>query len=94
MAVQTIQINITPEELELLLQKSVQVELEKVISKIAPQSNEKEFFTRQQAIDFLGISYVCLHDWTNKGIISAYKLGNRTYYKYSELVEKIMKKSD
>jgi excisionase family DNA binding protein len=46
-----------------------------------------EFLTRQEAADFFGITLPTLHKWTKEGLIQAYDLGGRVYYKRSELLE-------
>lgn len=91
MSTQIIQINVSPEELEALLKKTILTEMKGLIqTTIPPQVHEKEFLTRQETIAFFGISNVCLHDWTKQGYFSSYKVGSRLYYRYSELVEKIL----
>ena len=57
---------------------------------ITPHQEEKEFLTRKETAKFLQISLVCLHDWMKKGIVTPYKLGNRTYFKYSQIVESLL----
>lgn len=47
----------------------------------------KEIMTRKETADLFSISTVTVHDWVNTGIIKPYKVGNRTYFKRSELME-------
>lgn len=42
--------------------------------------------TRQQTKDFLQVSAPTLRKWTKNGLITAYSLGGRIYYKQHELV--------
>ena len=51
------------------------------------QSQEKEILTRKEVADLLGISYPCMYDWIENGYLKPYKMGNRTYFKYSEVME-------
>jgi hypothetical protein len=85
-AIQLLQI--TPEELTNLIKEGLKPELDLLIQnyKNKPQEH-KEFITRKETAKFFEISLVCLHDWSKKGIVKPYKMGNRTYFRYSELVE-------
>lgn len=42
--------------------------------------------TRKEVADLFSVSLVTLHDWVNSGIIKPYKVGNRTFFKRSELL--------
>ncbi len=46
---------------------------------------EAEYITRRAVCDMLKITLVTVHDWTKKGILTAYKIGNRVYYKPCEV---------
>lgn len=50
-----------------------------------PTVDGVEYLTRHQTAALLDVSLVTIHDWTNKGILTSYRLGNRTYYKRSEI---------
>lgn len=50
-----------------------------------------EVLTRKQASKFLSISLTTLKTWTKNGLIQAYSLGGRIYYKRSELVNSLQK---
>lgn len=84
-------ISISPTELANLINEGLKTHIEKLSSNlIKPHQEEKEFLTRKETAKFLQISLVCLHDWVKKGIIIPYKLGNRTYFKYSQIVESLL----
>jgi len=53
------------------------------------QKTGKEFLTRKETAEFFGISLVCVHDWVKSGIITPYKMGNRTYFNHSQLVQQL-----
>lgn len=59
-----------------------------------PETNKStsELITRNEASEILRVSLVTLNDWTKKGILPAYKCGNRVYYKRSEVAESLKKK--
>lgn len=44
-----------------------------------------EYLTRNEVIKLLKVSSVTVHDWTNKGFLKAYRLGNKVYYKQNEI---------
>lgn len=52
---------------------------------------ESEFLTRGDTMKFLSISDNCLREWTNKGILKNYRVGNRTYYRKDEVIETLLK---
>jgi excisionase family DNA binding protein len=58
--------------------------ISEAVLKLKPQS-EEAILTRHETADLLRVSLVTLNDWTNKGILTAYRLGNRVYYKRSEI---------
>jgi excisionase family DNA binding protein len=53
---------------------------------------ETEYLTRRQIADLFKISIVTVHDWTKKGILIAYKLGNKVFYKRAEVEQALVKK--
>lgn len=58
--------------------------ISEAVSKLQPQ-NDDGLLTRHETADLLRVSLVTLNDWTNKGILLSYRLGNRVYYKRSEI---------
>lgn len=75
---------ITPEELTQTILQGVEERLTALKREFQPKE-PTTYLTRQQTADLLHISLVCLHDWTNKGILKAYKMSNRTYYRRDEV---------
>lgn len=47
----------------------------------------KEVLTRKETSELFRVTLVTIHDWVKKGILHPYKVGNRTYFKRSELME-------
>ncbi len=78
-------IQVSPQELASLIQESVKQSLP--ISPIQNDSNQKEILTRIETAQLFSISLVCLHDWMKKQIVKPYKVGNKTYFKRSEILE-------
>jgi DNA-directed RNA polymerase specialized sigma24 family protein len=50
------------------------------------------YITRREIADLFQISLVTVHDWTRKGLLQAYKIANRVYYKQSEVEKALVKK--
>ena len=50
-------------------------------------SEDKPHYTRKETARFFDVSVNCINNWINKGILKAYKVGNRTYFRKSELIE-------
>ncbi|MEI6410260.1 MAG: helix-turn-helix domain-containing protein [Bacteroidota bacterium] len=43
------------------------------------------YLTRQEVSDLLKVSLVTVSDWTNKGILKAYRLGQKVFFKRAEI---------
>ena len=54
-----------------------------------PQS---DYISRQEVADIFGITLPTVHEWTINGILSAYKVANRVYYKRKEVESTYTKK--
>lgn len=48
---------------------------------------ETELISRQNVADIFGITLPTVHSWTNAGILTAYKIGNKTRFKKSEVLQ-------
>ena len=66
------------------IQKQI-IELKKSLQ---PKSVE-EYLTRSEAADMLKCDISTIHNWTKKNKLIAYKIGNRVYYKRSQ-IESVM----
>lgn len=54
-------------------------------------SEIKPHLTRKETAEFFNVSVNCINNWVNNGILKAYKVGQRTYFKKSELIEVVFK---
>lgn len=80
---------VTPDELVHLISESVTARF-KEFSKHSQDNvpkDENDFLTRKQTAELFQVSLVTIHDWSKSGILKVYKMGNRSYYKRSELLE-------
>ena len=59
-------------------------------SLLEPSGTKKDFLSRKETAEFFGVSVVTIHAWVNEGLISSYKMGNRTYFKRSQLIEQLL----
>jgi hypothetical protein len=81
-------IQVTPTELADIISENVKAQLKALFKEMqgTPKEDEHEFLTRKETAALFKVSLVTVHEWSNNGILKPYKLGNRTYYKYSELL--------
>jgi len=79
--------NISPEELGNLIDDKLKNQIEDLIVHLSNLKSNDELLTREETCKFLSIDSSTLWAWTNKGKVKAYGIGNRRYYKRSELLE-------
>lgn len=81
-----------PKATEEILKKLEQLKQEVSLIKDNFQPKEPiELLTRQETADFLKINISTLWHWTRKGRLTSYGIGNRVYYKRSEVEKSIIK---
>ena len=84
-------VEITPQQLSEVINNSLKIEIKALLKDIElKERSHPEFLTRKETAEYFKVSLVCLHEWCKKGIIKPYKVGNRTYFKYSELVDLVL----
>jgi hypothetical protein len=83
-AIQLMQIDI--DSFGQFIQKLVREELEKIIP---VQSEEKEFYTREETAKLLNVSLTTLFHWNNQGVLKTKKLGKRVYYSKSDVLSQL-----
>ena len=77
-------IQITPEELQSNILKGVKAQLDELKAEYQPKL-PNENLTRREACAILKINLSTLWSWTKKDKLKSYGLGNRVYYKRSEV---------
>ena len=81
-----------PSATEEILEKLSRLEKEIALIKKNFQPKEPdELLTRQETADLLKVSLTTLWQWNNKGVLNAYGLGNRVYYKRSEVQNRVVR---
>lgn len=66
----------------------IQNQLKELKKSMLPKTTE-EYLTRNETADMLKCDLSTIHNWTKKGKLIAYKIGNRVYYKRSQ-IESVM----
>lgn len=82
--------NLTPADLEDLITRVVKDQLQE-FKKNVPTENPNELITRAEACTLLKINITTLWNWTKKGKVVAYGIGNRVYFKKGELMESLIR---
>lgn len=80
---------LTPVPLDLLEQRIAEV-LRRELDAREPKDKPlpvDELLTRKAAAQLLGVSLPTLHEYAQRGIVKAYRLGSRVRYKRAELVD-------
>jgi hypothetical protein len=94
MQVQSIQMfHITPDELSSLINQGIKRELSELSKTLNPESLESPHLTRRETAKFFDVSLNCVNDWARKGILKPYKVGQRTYFKRSEILQVMFNKT-
>lgn len=76
--------NSAAHELKEAILQEVRAEL-KILTKNLQPARPSEYVTRQEARNILKVSLVTISDWSKKGILKPYRLGNLIRYKRAEL---------
>ena len=77
--------NISVEELTEIIADKLAEKIETRIAMLISSQNDEELLTRAETTEFLKINSTTLWNWTKKGKVTAYGIGNRVYYKRGEL---------
>lgn len=79
----------TPEKLikEITLEvvKGVKESLINEIKKELKPNEPNTYLTRQELSSMLSVDISSIHNWTKRGILTAFQIGGRVYYKRSDV---------
>lgn len=68
--------------------------LQKLVARAEREDEQPaEYMSRTEVANFFSVTLPTIHEWINKGILTAYKAGNKTYFKRSEVVSALAKKN-
>lgn len=88
----TIQIqDITVEELADKIADKLLLKLETYLDQLAVKKEDDIYLTRKETAAFLKINITTVHNWTKRGKLKAHGLGNRVYYKKSDLKKALIR---
>ncbi len=82
--------NIDAHQFQELLKETVKAELQELKTSLKEESQD-ELLTREETYQFLKIDSSTLWDWTRKGKLMVYGIGNRKYYKKREVLDCLTK---
>jgi len=77
-------ISITPEELQKLIITAVQPYLEEIKQNFVPREPE-QFLTRKATAKLLHVNLSTLHNWGKNKKLCAVGIGNRVFYRRSDI---------
>lgn len=83
-------IQTSPEELTGEFLKGLDERLENLRNDIK-RSEEETLMTVDETVKFLKCSKQALWTWSKNGILQSYRLGNRVYYKRSDIFNSLIK---
>lgn len=74
----------TPQQFQEDLINGLKTQLEELKNYIIPKKND-EYLTREQTAELLNVDLSTLWHWKKKEILIPYGVGNRVYYKRSDI---------
>ena len=80
----------TPEELCDLFDGRIDKKINS-LKEIFQTKQPQEYITRQQTANFFKVDLATVHNWTKRGFLKAYKIGQRVYYKLDEVEDALTK---
>ncbi|MCE3297075.1 MAG: DNA-binding protein [Crocinitomicaceae bacterium] len=82
-------IQVTPNELADIISENVKTQIQELAKGLnnSNQESHKEILSRKEVAELFGVSLVTIHDWINTGILAPYKIGGRTFFKRSDLMQ-------
>jgi len=82
--------NLSPVDLEQIIKETIKNQMEEFRRTLSIDTPDV-LLTRSEACSFLKINMTTLWNWSKKGKIISYGIGNRVYYKKSELLESLVR---
>lgn len=83
-------VQVTPEQLQSAIIEGVKFQLEDLKKHFQPKE-QNEYLTRQEVAKMLSIDLSTVHNWTKKGILTAFQIGGRVFYKRKDVENSIVK---
>ena len=83
--------NVSVDELVAIITNKVLEGLEIRLEQLQQKKHQEQLLTRTETAKYLKVDISTLHNWTKKGKLKAYGLGNRVYYKKDEIEEALVR---
>jgi hypothetical protein len=83
-------IQLTPEQLTDLISSIITPQIEEIKNCLKQQVSDDALLTRAQTCELLQIDSSTLWNWSKKGRVTVYGIGNRRYYKKAELLASLV----
>lgn len=84
------QIQLNTEQLQTEILKKLKAEILLLFKNFQPKTTE-EYLTRQDVAELCQVDISTVNNWKNNGILNAYGLGGRVYFKRSEIEKAMIK---
>lgn len=81
--------NSTPEQLTEAILNGVDEKLNQLKANFQPKE-PTEYLTRNEVKELLKVDLSTVHNWTKKGKLKSYGIGNRVYYKRNEVEKNLI----
>jgi len=80
---------VTPNELVELINEGIKAQLETFTARINTrvQKDDKPHLTKKETAKFFDVSVNCITDWSNKGILTPMKVGQRVYFAKEQCIK-------
>lgn len=82
-------IQVTPKQLEEAIIQGVKTQLDELKKSFQPKE-PTVYLTRQEVASMLSIDLSSVHNWTKKGILKAFQISGRVYYKRIDVEKAII----
>ena len=82
-------IQVTPDQLKTAIIEGVKSQIEDLKSHFQPKE-PKQYLSRQEVSNMFSVDLSTVHNWTKKGILTAYQIGGRVYYERTEVENSII----
>ena len=83
-------IQVTPKELKELISEVLDVKINE-LSESKLGKLKVDYLSRKETKELLGVSYVTLNNWHNKGILVPKYIGKKLFYDKQEIVNRLSK---
>lgn len=83
--------NVSVDELVATITSEVLNGLEIRLDQLQQKKHQEQLLTRTETAKYLKVDISTLWNWTKKGKLKAYGIGNRVYYKKNEIDEALIR---